>query len=256
MMAHAESMCSLHGGFTEKGINVRATGGCIRGSTPTGSLSLFILYQRHLIRGMGRKRTTAYRLKESLLDESRRETRRSALLLLRRRKERLCNCAFHPRLVHQKNACLGWLLKIENTSSKMNNTFWIFALQKCTQNAAREGGRDHGENLAEKKFTVWPVQWHKREAVLIVSLVQVSRETSADPEGRARQSKEYLIIYMIDDLPVGNALCSVLYPAREKTQWVEGFNKRAQQFMHSLMRLISNCEEAVKQWSILWEEII
>lgn len=67
---------------------------------------------------------------------------------------------------------------------------------------------------------MWPVQWHKREAVLIVSLVQVSRETStsADPEGRARQSKEYLIIYMIDDLPVSNALCSVLYPAREKTQ--------------------------------------
>lgn len=75
-MAHAELMCSLHGSFTEKGINVRATGGCIRGSTPTGSLSLFILYQRPLIRGTGRKRTMVYRLKESLLDESLRETKK------------------------------------------------------------------------------------------------------------------------------------------------------------------------------------
>ena len=41
-----------------------------------------------------------YRLKESLLDES-------ALLLLSRRKERLCNCAFHPRLTHKKVLALA-----------------------------------------------------------------------------------------------------------------------------------------------------
>lgn len=59
---------------------LRATGECIRGSTPTGSLSLFIQYQRHLIRHMGSERTMAYRLRESLLDESERERKRSTLL--------------------------------------------------------------------------------------------------------------------------------------------------------------------------------
>lgn len=73
IVVHAELMSSLHGSFTEKGINVRATGGCINGFTTTGSLSLFILYQRHLIRLMGMERTMLHRLKKSLLDESLRE---------------------------------------------------------------------------------------------------------------------------------------------------------------------------------------
>lgn len=85
MIDQAEPIRSLHGNFTETGINMRATGGCTRGSTQTGSLSLFILYQRHLIRHMGRERTMVYMLKKSLLDESLRETLwRSALLLLSR----------------------------------------------------------------------------------------------------------------------------------------------------------------------------
>lgn len=92
MIANAEPVRRLHGSFTgRESISVRATGGCIRGSTPTGSRSLFIRYERHPIRRTGGERTIESILKESLLDKCQRDTHKWSA---RRHEANQCICRF------------------------------------------------------------------------------------------------------------------------------------------------------------------
>ena len=155
--------------------------------TPTGSLSLFILYQRNLIR----ERTMVYMVKKSLLDESLRETKRcfaashevegkmgGHLLYISSVR------SFHFRLILRRWGS-GWSLKTGNVCLKTGTEHFSLGLYFTQEVANKTEVWLPRENLA-KRSQLW--DWtccdrgtrkrNQSDSLQQMGLAQLSRKVS------------------------------------------------------------------------------